>query len=153
MPDLEITCNTEVCMITLNSAPDRPGIGAQVFGDLWSSGINVLMITSTPVAKRKANITLTVAHNDLNHAIFCLKKVQQHIGAESLQVDSDAALLCVSGPKLSQMPGVASEIFKVLSEKEINVEAVSTSPNLITCVIQKPLASQATEALRQKLCS
>jgi aspartate kinase len=138
-------------MITLNSAPDRPGVGAQVFGDLWSSGINVLMISSTPVVKGKANITLTVAHKDLNHAIFCLKKVQQRIGAESLQVDSDAALLCISGPNLSGTPGVASEIFKVLSEKEINVEAVSTSPNLITCVIQKTCASQATEALRQRL--
>jgi aspartate kinase len=140
-------------MITLNSAPDRPGIGAQVFGDLWSSGINVQMISSTPVVKGKANITLTVTHNDLNHALFCLKKVQQHIGAESLQVDSDAALLCISGIDLSRTPGVASEVFKILSKKEINVEAVSTSPTLITCVIQKAFASQATEALKQKLCS
>lgn len=153
MPDIEISCNTDVCLITINSAPDRPGIGAQVFGDLWSSGINVMMISSTPVAKGKANITLTIAHNDLNHAIFCLKKVQQHIGAESLEIDSDAALLCISGPHLAQTPGIASEIFKILSEKEINVEAVSTSPTLISCIIQKTFASQATEALKHKFCS
>ncbi len=153
MPHIEISCNTDVCMITLNSAPDRPGVGAQVFGDLWSSGINVQMITSTPVTKGKANITLTIGHKDLNHAIFCLKKVQQHIGAESMEVDSDAALLCVSGPGLSEQPGVAGEIFKVLSEKEINVEAVSTSPTLITCVIQKTFASRATSVLKEKLCS
>jgi aspartate kinase len=153
MPDIEISCNTDVCLITINSAPDRPGIGAQVFGDLWSSGINVMMISSTPVSKGKANITLTVAHNDLNHAIFCLKKVQQHIGAESLEVDSDAALLCISGSHLAQTPGIASEIFKILSEKEINVEAVSTSPTLISCIIQKAFASQATEALKHKFCS
>lgn len=153
MSQLEITCNEDICLITLNAAPDRPGIGAQVFGDLWSSGINVQMITSTPVTKGKANITLAVSHNDLKHAIFCLKKAQQHIGAESLQVDSDAALLCISGINLSETPGVAGEIFKVLSEKEINVEAVSTSPTLITCVIEKALASRATEALRRRLIS
>lgn len=153
MPQLEITCNEDICLITLNSAPDRPGIGAQVFGDLWSSGINVQMICSTPVAKGKANITLAVSHNDLKHAIFCLKKVQQHIGAESLQVDSNAALLCVSGINLSETPGIASEVFKALSEKQINVEAVSTSPTLITCVIEKAFASKATQALRQKLAS
>jgi aspartate kinase len=153
MPDIEITCNTDVCLITINSAPDRPGIGAQVFGDLWSSGINVMMISSTPAAKGKANITLTVAHNDLNHAIFCIKKIQQHIGAESMEVDSDAALLCISAPNLAQTPGIASEIFKILSEKEINVEAVSTSPTLISCIIQKAFAPQATEALKHKFCS
>jgi aspartate kinase len=153
MSDIEISCNTDVCLITLNSAPDRPGIGAQVFGDLWSSGINVQMITSTPAAKGKANITLTVAHNDLNHAIFCLKKVQQHIGAESMEVDSDAALLCISAPNLAQTPGVATQIFEVLSKKNINVEAVSTSPTLISCIIQKGFASKATKALRQKFCS
>jgi len=153
VPGIEISCNEDVCMITLNSAPDRPGIGAQVFGDLWSSGINVQMITSAPVAKGKANITLTIGHKDLNHAIFCLKKVQQHIGAESLQVDSDAALLSVSAPNLAQTPGVATQIFKVLSEKNINVEAVSTSPTLISCIIQKAFASKATKALRQKFCS
>ena len=153
MSDIEISCNTDVCLITLNSAPDRPGIGAQVFGDLWSSGINVQMITSTPAAKGKANITLTVAHNDLNHAIFCLKKVQQHVGAESMEIDSDAALLCISAPNLAQKPGVASEIFKVLSEKNINVEAVSTSPTLISCIIQKAFAARATKALKLKFCS
>jgi len=151
MPELEITCNEDICLITLNSAPDRPGIGAQVFGDLWSSGINVQMICSTPVTKGKSNITLAVSHNDLNHAIFCLKKVQHRIGAESLEVDSDAALLCISGINLAQTPGVAGEIFKVLSEMEINVEAVSTSPTLISCVIQKAYASRATEALKAKL--
>jgi aspartate kinase len=153
MSDIEISCNTDVCLITLNSAPDRPGIGAQVFGDLWSSGINVQMISSTPAAKGKANITLTVAHNDLNHAIFCLKKVQQHVGAESMEIDSDAALLCISAPNLAQTPGVASEIFKVLSEKKINVEAVSTSPTLISCIIHKAFASRATKALKLKFCS
>jgi len=153
MADIEITCDKDVCIITLNSAPDRPGIGAQVFGDLWSSGINVQMISSTPAGQGKANISLIVKRDDLNHAIFCLKKVQKRIKAESLQVDSDSALLCISGPNLAQIPGIAVEIFKALSEKKINVEAVSTSPSLITCVIQKAFASKATETLKQKLCS
>lgn len=152
MANIEISCDKNVCIIALNSAPDRPGIGAQVFGDLWSSGINVQMISSTPVGQGKANITLTVKRDDLNHAIFCLKRIQKHIRAESLHVDSDAALLCISGPDLAQTPGIASEIFKALSEMKINVGAVSTSPTLITCVIQKTSASHATKALQQKLC-
>ena len=48
MSEFDVTSRTDIAKITLNSAPDRPGIGAQIFGALWSYDINVELVSSAP---------------------------------------------------------------------------------------------------------
>jgi len=150
MPDFSISSRTDIATITLNQAPDRPGIGAQVFGSLWSRGLNVQLVVSTPLVGGKSNITLAVGKNDLNPALVTLKKIQQDIGAESLTTNSNVALICLNHPSLASTPGIASRLFSILSQNQINVEAVSSSPTSITCIIAGPSVLKAIEALNQE---
>jgi len=150
MPVFNISSRTDIATITLNQAPDRPGIGAQVFGSLWSRGLNVQLVVSTPLSAGKSNITLAVGKNDLNQAIVTLKKVQQDIGAESISTNSNVALICMNHPNLAATPGIASRLFSILSLNQINVEAVSSSATSITCVIAGPSVLKAIEALNHE---
>jgi aspartate kinase len=44
-------------------------------------------------------------------------------------------------------PGVAAKVFETLSEEDINIEMISTSPIKISCVIRAERVPRAVQAL------
>ncbi|MFQ6002877.1 MAG: ACT domain-containing protein [Candidatus Zixiibacteriota bacterium] len=151
MTEFDVASRTDVAKITLNSAPDRPGIGAQIFGALWSYDINVELISSAPASEGKADVTLVVGKNHLNPAILKLQRMKEELDAEDLTVDHDIAIVTVSHPKLSRTPGIAAKVFSLLSQADINVEAISSSTTSIACVIREKEGQKAMEALSKGL--
>ena len=149
MNDFQLTANSDVAKITLTQAPDKPGIGAQIFGSLWSHGLNVQLIVSSASTEGKVNITFAISKNDLDHAIVELKSIKEEIGAQGLDIDPDVALLTISHPQLAQTPGVGNKIFGSLSKVSVNVDAVSSSANSMTCMIRTCELPKAMETLKQ----
>jgi aspartate kinase len=151
MSEFDVISRSDVAKITLNSAPDRPGIGAQIFGALWSYNINVELVSSAPAPEGKADITLVVGKDHLNPAILKLKKIKEELDAKDLTIDQSIAIVTVSHPKLSRTPGVAAKVFSLLSQANINVEAISSSTTSIACVIREKEGAKAVEILCQGL--
>ena len=147
MSEFDVTSRSDVAKITLNSAPDRPGIGAQIFGALWSYNINVELVSSAPAPEGKADVTLVVGKDHLNPAILKLKKIKEELDAKDLTIDQSIAIVTVSHPKLSRTPGVAAKVFSLLSQANINVEAISSSTTTIACVIREKEGAKAVEIL------
>ncbi len=150
MEEFQVTVHSDVAKITLVSVPDKPGIAAQIFGTLWSHGLNVQLIVSSSSAKGKTNITFAIAGNDLNRSILELKSARESVGAESLDIKPDAALISISHPKLSLTPGIANRIFSALSGINVNVEAVSSTPTCITCLLSRKDLSRSAEILQKE---
>jgi aspartate kinase len=151
MPEFGVTSRTDVAKITLKSAPDRPGIGAQVFGALWSYDINVELVSSTAGLEEGQDITLVVTKDHLNSAILKLNKIKEEIDAKDLLVDHNIAVISITHSGLSHTPGVGAKVFSALSNSAINVEAVCSSTNAISCVIREEDAPKAEETLRKEL--
>lgn len=151
MPEFGVGCKKDVAKITLKSAPDRPGIGAQVFGALWSYDINVELVSSTAGLEGGQDITLVVTQDHLNSAILKLKRIKEEIEAKDLLVDQDIAVVSVTCKELSKTPGVGAKVFSALSKAKVNVEAVCSSTNAISCIVRVEEASKAEQALRKEL--
>jgi aspartate kinase len=151
MQEFGVAARTDVAKITLKSAPDRPGIGAQVFGALWSYDINVELVSSTSGLEGGQDITLVVTKDHLNSAILKLNKIKEEIDAKDLLVDHNIAVVSISHSGLSKTPGVGAKVFSALSSAAVNVEAVCSSTNAISCVIREEEASRAVEALKKEL--
>lgn len=149
MPQFDVTTRTDVAKIILNSAPDRPGIGAQIFGALWTYDINVELVSSAPAPEGRADVTLVVGKSHLNPAILKLQKIKEELDAKDLTVDQDIAIVTISHPQLSRTPGIAAKVFSLLSQATINVEAISSSTTSIACVIREKDGPKAIEALRK----
>jgi aspartate kinase len=151
MVEFGVASRTDVAKITLKSAPDRPGVGARVFGALWSYDINVELVSSTSGIEEGQDITLVVGKDHLNPAILKLNKIKEEIEAKDLLVDHDVAIISVTLSGISNTPGVGARIFSALSKADINVEAVCSSTNAVSCVVREKDAPRAEEALRQEL--
>jgi aspartate kinase len=59
------------------------------------------------------------------------------------------ATVSLVGAGMKTHPGVAAEMFGVMSKFKINLEMISTSPIKISCVIKKDQAEMAVKELHK----
>jgi len=134
--------------ITLRGVADKPGVAAAVFGPLAEAGVNVDMIVqSNSVDGKSADMTFTLGRADLDRAQKILEGARGDIGFQELLADRDIAKVSVIGVGMRSHAGVAQAMFKALSSKGINIQAISTSEIKVSVLIAEDYAELALRTL------
>ncbi|CAA2143941.1 aspartate kinase [Hyphomicrobium sp. ghe19] len=134
--------------VTLLKVDDKPGVAARIFGPLADANINVDMIVQNVGADGKhTDMTFTVQAAELARAIDVLKKAKADIGHFDIKSSADIVKISVIGVGMRSHAGVAAQMFKVLSEKGINIHAISTSEIKVSVLIEAAYAELAVRAL------
>jgi len=134
--------------ITMLKLEDKPGIAARIFVPLAEASINVDMIVQNVAADgRHTDMTFTVQAAELPRALEVLKAARADIGTFDLQSSADVAKVSVIGIGMRSHAGVAAQMFKALSEKGINILAISTSEIKISVLIDAAYAELAVRTL------
>jgi aspartate kinase len=146
-----VTHSTEEARITLLGVPDRPGAAASIFRALADAGCNIdTIIQNAPQEEgRDAEVSFTIASEDLRAAERALAPVQAALGIHTLDTDPEIGKVSIVGAGMRSHPGVAAQVFEALSAEDINIEMISTSPIKISCVIRSDAVPQAVTALHQ----
>jgi aspartate kinase len=134
--------------VTLLKVDDKPGVAARIFGPLSDASINVDMIVQnvTPDGKH-TDMTFTVQAAELPRALDVLKKAKTDIGHFDVKSSADVVKISVIGVGMRSHAGVAAQMFKTLSEKGINIHAISTSEIKISVLIDAAYAELAVRTL------
>jgi len=134
--------------ITMLKVEDKPGIAARIFGPLADASINVDMIVQNVAADgRNTDMTFTVQAAELPRALEVLKAAKADIGEFEIQSSADVTKVSVIGVGMRSHAGVAAQMFKALSEKGINILAISTSEIKISVLIDAAYAELAVRTL------
>jgi aspartate kinase len=134
--------------ITMLKLEDKPGIAARIFVPLAEASINVDMIVQNVAADgHHTDMTFTVQAAELPRALEVLKAARADIGNFELQSSDDVAKVSVIGIGMRSHAGVAAQMFKALSEKGINILAISTSEIKISVLIDAAYAELAVRTL------
>jgi aspartate kinase len=134
--------------ISLRRVADRPGVAAGIFGPLAEANINVDMIVQNISEDGKStDMTFTVPSGDVAKALAVLEKVKQTVGFDAVQHDQGMAKISVIGIGMRSHAGVAATAFKALSEKSINIRAITTSEIKISILIDGPYTELAVRTL------
>jgi aspartate kinase len=133
--------------ITLRRVPDRPGVAAAVFGALAKANVNVDMIVQNVGADGSTDMTFTIGKVDLPRAQDVLAKAQAELGYEALLADPDVTKISVVGIGMRSHAGVATTMFKALSEKGINIQVISTSEIKVSVLVGADYTELAVRAL------
>jgi aspartate kinase len=146
-----VTHSSEEARITLLGVPDRPGAAAAIFTALADANCNVdTIIQNEPLGEgRNAEVSFTVAFEDLRAAEQALETVRDELGVASIDTDPEMGKVSIVGAGMRSHPGVAAKVFATLAEKEINIEMISTSPIKISCVIRAVDVPEAVRALHE----
>ena len=92
-------------------------------------------------------MTFTVQAAELSRTLDVLKAAEDDIGHFEVRSSADVAKISVIGIGMRSHAGVAAEMFKALSEKGINILAISTSEIKISVLIDAAYAELAVRTL------
>ena len=143
-----ITYTSDEAKVTLLNVSDRPGVAAAIFGPLAEASVNVDMIVQSASADGSStDMTFTVARGDLPRVETILAQHQAAIGYRDIIADADIVKVSVIGVGMRSHAGVAQRMFAALSEKGINIHAISTSEIKISVLIGAEYTELAVRSL------
>jgi aspartate kinase len=145
-----IAFNRDEAKVTILGVPDKPGIAYQILGPIADANIDVDMIIQNVGAVGTTDFTFTVNKNDLNKALAILnEKVKGHVGAREVNGNDKIAKVSIVGVGMRSHVGVASQMFRTLSEEGINIDMISTSEIKISVLIDEKYLELAVRALHK----
>ena len=144
-----IAHDLDVAKITVVGVPDRPGIAAALFEPLGRANISVDTIVQNASINNITDLTFTVAKSQLGNAMEVVKPIAESIGARECASDSKLGKVSIIGTGMQNTPGYAARMFEALSEKDINIQLITTSEIRITCIIGEARVEDAIRALHR----
>jgi len=136
--------------ITVLGVPDKPGIAYQILGPIADAIIDVDMIIQNQSVDGKTDFTFTVPRAEYQKAFDLLKsQVQSHIQAKEILGDPKVSKVSVVGVGMRSHVGIASKMFRTLSEEGINIQMISTSEIKISVLIDEKYMELAVRALHK----
>ena len=136
--------------IAVMGVPDKPGIAYQILGPVADANIDVDMIIQNQSVEGKTAFTFTVGRGDYQRAMDILSgQVKDHVKAEQVLGDPKVSKVSVVGVGMRSHVGIASTMFRTLSEEGINIQMISTSEIKISVLIDEKYMELAVRALHK----
>lgn len=145
-----IAFNRDEAKITVTNVPDRPGIAYQILGPVAEANIDVDMIIQNASVGGNTDFSFTVHRNEYQKAMAVLSDtVKSRIQAGDIVGDPKIAKVSVVGIGMRSHVGIASLMFRTLSQEGINIQMISTSEIKISVVIEDKYMELAVRALHK----
>jgi aspartate kinase len=145
-----IAFNRDEAKISVLGVPDKPGIAYQILGAVADANIEVDVIIQNLSKDGKTDFSFTVNRGDFAKAVDLLKeKVLPSLGAQEVVGDTKICKVSIVGIGMRSHVGVASKMFRVLSEEGINIQMISTSEIKTSVVIDEKYMELAVRALHK----
>jgi aspartate kinase len=143
-----VTYSRDEAKISLLSVADRPGVAAGIFGPLAEASINVDMIVQNiSPAGDTTDLTFTVSEADLQRAVDVIQRNREQIGYGELRSDPSVVKVSVIGVGMRSHAGIASQMFRALAERGINIQVITTSEIKVSVLIDEAYTELAVRAL------
>jgi len=145
-----IAFNRDEAKITVMGVPDRPGIAYAILGPIGEANIEVDMIIQNASVNGTTDLSFTVHRDDYQKALDVLRRqVKDHIKAVDIGGDNKICKVSMVGVGMRTHAGIASQMFRTLSEEGINIQMISTSEIKISVVIDEKYMELAVRALHK----
>ena len=145
-----IAFNRDEAKVTLLGVPDKPGIAFQILGPVAEANIDIDVIIQNVSHDGKTDFSFTVHRNDYQRTLELLEKtVAPATGAAKVLGDPRICKVSIVGIGMRSHVGVASKMFRSLSEEGINIQMISTSEIKTSVVIDEKYMELAVRALHK----
>jgi aspartate kinase len=143
-----IAFSKDEAQISVRHVQDKPGVAAAIFGPLAEANINVDMIVQNVSEDGSfTDLTFTVPASDYVRAKETITKAKDAIGYARLDSATDVAKVSVIGIGMRSHAGVAAQAFKALSQRNINIRAITTSEIKFSLLIDAAYTELAVRTL------
>ncbi|MFG6413705.1 aspartate kinase [Roseateles sp. DC23W] len=145
-----IAFNRDEAKVTLLGVPDKPGIAFQILGPVAEANIDIDVIIQNVSHDGKTDFSFTVHRNDYARTMELLQStVGPATNAGKVVGDAKICKVSIVGIGMRSHVGVASKMFRALSEEGINIQMISTSEIKTSVVIDEKYMELAVRALHK----
>ncbi len=151
-PDMEsivvqgVTLKEDLAVVELTGVPNTPGFAARIFAEVAKHNILVDDIVQNIYASGKmANIGFSTNASDASQAQTVCDQLASDMGIDHVSVDQDVSKVSAVGVGMRTHSGTAHTMFDALAKAKINIENISTSEMVISCIVRR---ADGTKALR-----
>jgi len=145
-----IAFNRDEAKIALRGVPDKPGIAYQILGAVAQANVEVDMIIQNISKDGKTDFSFTVNRADYAKAMDLLRNdVMKGLGVEDIVGDTKICKVSIVGIGMRSHVGIASKMFRALSEEGINIQMISTSEIKTSVVIDEKYIELAVRSLHK----
>ncbi len=139
--------DTDQAKVALLRVPDRPGVAAQIFGELAGQALNVDLIIQSIHEGNSNDIAFTVHSKTLAQATSVVEHIaptlRSNIAANpaalsneaEVQTSNNIAKISIAGAGMIGRPGVAAGMFSALAAAGVNIQMISTSEVKVSCTV------------------
>lgn len=131
--------------VSLIGVPDQPGVMSQVFALLSENKIPVDMVVQNVGVAGTANVSFTVAEDDLAKTLEVASAAVDSLGGTVAHA-ADLSKVSVVGHGMQTHTGVAAQMFQVLAKQNVNIHIVTTSEIKISVLIDREFCDAAVNA-------
>ena len=143
-----IAFNRGEAKVSVLGVPDSPGVAFRILGPVADANIEVDVIIQNISKDGKADFSFTVSQSDFARTLELLREtVLPELGAKEVVGDPNICKVSIVGIGMRSHVGVASKMFRVLSEEGINIQMISTSEIKTSVVIDEKYLELAVRAL------
>ena len=145
-----IAFNRDEAKISVMGVPDKPGIAYAILGPIAAANIDVDMIVQNIGASSHTDFSFTVNRNEYQKALAVLNESRGK-GLEAREIIGDNRICKVSvvGIGMRSHVGIASKLFKTLTDEGINNQMISTSEIKVSVVIDEKYLELAVRVLHR----
>ena len=145
-----IASNQRVVKVSILRVPDQPGVAAKLFSHIGKAGINVLLIVQAQSHEGTNDLTFVVSAESMPYLEPLLKDAVASVQGERLLLDENIGTVSVVGEGVHREPRVAARTFSALAAQNINIDLISTSNLMISCVVPRDRVDDAVRALHHE---
>ncbi len=142
-----IAFNKDEAKLTITGVPDIPGAAFKILGPIADANIEIDMIIQNVADDATTDFTFTVHRNDLAAAKAILTSTSESLGAKSVTTDEKIVKVSIVGVGMRSHAGIASKMFEVFADENINIQMISTSEIKISVVIDEKYLELAVRSL------
>lgn len=137
----------EEARISILGVPDVPGTSLEIFSRVADRKITVDMIVQNVGEEGKADISFTVPRDELELALEAVREAASVVHARDVTFDDKVAKVSVVGLGMADQTGVATSMFRSLSDEKINLQMITTSEIKISVLVARDEAQRALRAV------
>lgn len=133
-----VTLKEDLAVVSLNGVPNKPGMAARIFAVIARHNVLVDDIVQTIVdGGRLANLSFSTNATDVAEVRTVCAKLAGDLGIRSFEIDEGVSKVSAIGVGMRTHSGVAATMFEALTNAEVNIENISTSEIVISCIVRK----------------
>ena len=145
-----IAFSRDEAQITVTGVADKPGIAYAILGPIADLNIEVDVILQNIGENGLTDFTFTVHRDEYLRVMDFLGNRVEELGAEKVVGNDRIVKLSIVGVGMRSHAGIASRMFKALSDNGINLRMITTSEIKISVVIDENFLELGVRALHEE---